>query len=160
MKVIQKEIKIYKFNEASQELKDKIIYNFSTIYDLYDHCMDERIETLKKLAEVLQGDLDYSLSCVPDRGEFITIKDGQRISETIRELIEGDNGYYDSCPLTGICYDDDLLEDLSKYDIQTALNRYIVSIHDEYESMLKEEYINDLCEANDYEFTENGKIYS
>jgi hypothetical protein len=73
MRIITKKINIYKFHEANDELKEKIKENFHLDGFLYEHNIKDRIETLKKLAEILDGNLDYSLSCVPDRGEFIKI---------------------------------------------------------------------------------------
>ena len=49
---------------------------------------------------------------------------------------------------------------LNKFgELNTGLNAYLRSIHKEYEYTLKDEYLNETCEANNYEFTENGKIY-
>jgi len=144
---------VYTFNEASNELKDKIRDYFASDNFLYEFNMQERIETLKKYAEFIGGKLDYSLSCVPDRVEFITIKDFD--DKLFLESFKLKN-----CALTGVCYDDDLIYCLNKFGcLNTGLNCYINSIHDEYESMLENEYLNDLCEANGYEFLENGKMY-
>ena len=44
-------------------------------------------------------------------------------------------------------------------NLREALKKYIESIHREYEDMLSDEYLTDYCEANGYEFTEDGKIY-
>jgi len=159
MRTVIKEYKIYKFEEASRDLKDKIIDNLSSY--LYDHCMQERIETLKAFAKAIDGKLDYSISCVPDRGEHITIKpthDDFNYAHLFELVLK-----IDDCPLTGCTYDIDLLEHLVKPflsadSIKTALNEYLKSIHSEYEAMLGDDYISDLCEANDYEFYESGKI--
>jgi len=168
MRIEIKEIKIYTFKDAPKEVRGKIIEMFSNCPYHYEHHMSERIATLKKLAEVLEGDLDYSLSCVPDRGEYITIKPRENYSydDSIDDHILNYQALWDlinvdkECPLTGVCYDDDLLDDLSKYGIQTALNNYIKSIHNEYEDMISEEYLSEHCEANGYEFNEDGNIYN
>ena len=156
MRIEIKEIKIFNFNEASKELKDKIIYNFSTIYDIYDACFSERVATLEKLAEILKGSLDYSLSCVPDRGECIKIspKYENLDFEALKDLD------IDNCPLTGVCYDYDILKNVSdESTLNISLNNYITSIHDEFESMLEDDYLSEWCEASEYEFTEDGCIY-
>ena len=177
MRQVTETINVYKFETAPREIKDKIIEQFSNCPYHYSHCMDERIETLKKVAELLDADLDYSLSCVPDRGEFIKFipkYDGlncQALWDAIN--VERD------CPLTGVCYDHDFIDHLSKSNLldagktemhkgqnyvtinglETACTEYIDSIHSEYESMLTDDYIADHCAANDYEFTEDGRIY-
>lgn len=165
MRIEIKEIKIYKFDEASRELKDKIIENFDCEGFIYEHCMSERIDTLKKLAMYLNLELDYSISCVPSRGEFIKFDtkndDVDNLWGDLKELSKQD------CPLTGCCYDHDLLDyfkiDNGHYEAIDALNeaasKYIESIHKEYESMLTDEYIRNMCESNEYEFTEDGKLY-
>ena len=162
MRIETKEIEIFTFSEASEELKEKIIESFHLHYDLYDHCMEERIDALVTLSKEIGGHLDYSLSCVPDRGEYIHIRPKyeslfwDRLKTLVLDI--------DDCPLTGVCYDYDLLSPLVGKQLNTetlhdALYSYIQAIHAEYEAMLKEDYIADLCEANGYEFTSDGRIY-
>lgn len=154
MRTIVREINVYTFAEASSELRDKIRDYFARDYDLYDHCLQERVDTLEKYASYIGGKLDYSISCVPDRGEFITIKDFDQVRFLASfKLVE--------CALTGVCYDDYLIGYLNKFGcLDTALNCYLKDIHDEYESMLEDDYLSDLCEANSYEFNENGILTS
>lgn len=143
------------FSELTDEQKEKAIEeNFSDAFH-YEFCMEERIDSLKGLATFLKGELDYSLSPVPDRGEFIKIKpigDGYELNfEALKEIADED------CPFTGVCYDDDLLDGLAKNGFdQSGLNRtlteYIKSIHDEYEAMTSFGYIEEFCEAHYFEF--------
>lgn len=154
---------IYTYSEASEELKDKIRENFDDGF-LYEHHMEERINTLKAFADYIGADLDYSLSCVPSRGEFISVKPHwsyHSMYSNLEELLEtlGD------CVLTGVCYDDDLInyikeskESISDEKLKEAFNKYIKSMHEEYEYMLTDEYLSDLCEANNYEFYDDGTI--
>ena len=161
MKQITKTINLYTFAEADKDLRDKIRDYFATSGGHGDHILRERIETLKALAKVINGDLDYSLSLVPDRHEFIRF-DGAVDFDALDALVERD----EACPLTGVCYDDDLLESYKLYRsretrdsaLNLALSKYIDLIHAEYEYSLTDEYLADLCEANDYWFTENGKL--
>lgn len=162
MRQITEIFTVYKFSDAPEKVKEKIREHFHYDFDLYEHSMQERIATLEKVAELLNGRLDYSISYVPDRGEFISIKPKNE-SLDFDSLWEVVNTEKD-CPFTGVCYDHDIIDHLSKYNLnekglQFALDKYIESIHDEYESMLTDEYLADLCEANDYEFLENGRIY-
>lgn len=162
MRQVTKTIDLVTFNEASEELKDKIRENFATIYDIYDHCMNERIDTLKKVAKILNGSLEYSISCVPNRGEYIKIipKNESLDFDSFWQVINQDK----DCPLTGVCYDHDILDQFTEYTLnesklQEVLNDYIDSIHNEYESMLEDDYLQELCKANEYEFTIDGEIY-
>ena len=150
-------VKTYlKFDELNDEQKEQVIEN-NFAYDAwhYEHCMQERIDTLKALAKRINGRLDYCISCVPDRGEFIKIDHDNEddLKEYLRELIEDKK----DCPLTGVCYDEDIRESLDKNNLsmealQGVLDGYLESIHREYESMLSVEYIGELCEENEYEF--------
>lgn len=151
-------IKTYKtFNELTEKEQAKAAELFvASDLDLYEHCMRERIATLKVITDILGGTLDYSLSCVPSRGEFITIKPSEHEEldfQALHDVID------DDCPFTGVCYDEDFkvgfLESANSSEIEAlnhALNEYIKSIHNEYEAMCKVEYIGELCEANGYEF--------
>ncbi len=157
MREVTEKFNVFTFKTASKELKQKIIENFDSDGFLYEHCMEERIETLKEFTKYIGGTLDYSISLVPDRGEFITIKG--YVNDLVEQSLSLKN-----CPFTGVCYDDDLIDFIKnnidgEMSLDGAFNDYLKSIHDEYQSMLEEDYISDLCEANDYEFTEDGKIY-
>lgn len=162
MRTITKEFKVYTFKEATPQLRDKIRENFDSDGCLYEHSLIERIDTLKSIAILLHAKLDYSLSCVPDRGEFIhfTHEYDDLNFKALREvLIENKD-----CPLTGVCYDHDFLDHLNKDNLngdtlKMAGEYFIDSIHNEYKSMLSDEYLADHCEANNYEFTDNGEIY-
>lgn len=123
-----------------------------------DWILEERIKTLKKFAETLNGKLDYSVSLVPDRGEYIKIvpiNDELNFKALDKIVASGK-----SCPFTGVCYDDDLIEGYKETkSITETLNRYLESIHNEYESIFEDSYLSEHCEGNDYEFTANGKLY-
>lgn len=163
MRTVTESFKVYKYDTAPDEVKEKIREYIVNNWELYEHCMDERIATLKGLAKELSCVLDYSLSCVPSRGEFIKLipkHDDIDLNIELQALSKNEK----SCPFTGVCYDDDILIDIKEggYTIdgvKNALKNYIESIHSEYDSMTKDEYIKDMCEANDYEFKENGELY-
>ena len=70
------------------------------------------------------------------------------------------------CPFTGVCYDDDFLDELRK-DVASGstlrdafkglADRAWRIIEDEYESRQTVEYIEEMIEVNEYEFTKEGK---
>lgn len=76
-----------------------------------------------------------------------------------------------SCVLTGCCYDEDILEPiynfLKKPDantdledlIKSCLYSWIKAMADEYEYQCSDKGIAEDCEANDYKFLENGKMF-
>lgn len=75
------------------------------------------------------------------------------------------------CNLTGVCYDMDFLDPIYKFiaapDKSTNFDEIIndcfdslrKSIENEIEAMQEDEYIKEEIDANDYEFTADGKIY-
>jgi len=162
--------KVYKFDKAPEHVKEKIRDYFHFDTDFGQFMLDERIETLKKLAEELNLELDYSLSVVPDRGEFIKMDlkndaydEEEELKEVERRIQEFLNDEAD-CPLTGVCYDEDIRDSIRKNGgdfeaLKDALDEYIGDIHKEYENMCEDEYLSDYCDANGMEFTEQGKPY-
>ena len=75
-----------------------------------------------------------------------------------------------SCVLTGVCYDDDLLTPIYEFldkpkdiDFRTLLNDCVYalchSVSSECKYQYSEEAIAEHCEANELQFTESGEIY-
>lgn len=158
-------LKIYTYSELNDEAKEKVLSDLLEHNILYEHCMTERMDTLKAFAELLNARLDYSIGMFPDRGEYIKLtplseNDKFDFSELKTILKEKKD-----CPLTGVCYDHDLLDffnlkNCNASTVNNALNGYLESIHNEVEAMCENEYIQDLCDANNYEFLENGEFYA
>jgi hypothetical protein len=117
-------------------------------HDLNQHTVDEVINSLKKLQEIVGGDLKYSISQVPDRGEFISFRDYDH--EKLCHLSSED------CSLTGYCWDIDVITHLR----QDNINYLLKIIHSSTEYCYSDEGLENLCMANDYEFNENGKFIS
>lgn len=75
-----------------------------------------------------------------------------------------------SCSLTGVCYDNDVLQPVYDFlkkptndtfadlieDIENAIKKLYSDTEDYYNSA---EYIKETIEANDYDFTEDGQMY-
>ena len=139
------ETKIYTIDEHPNQ--DKCFeWIRNNIYDLNECSVHEVVDSLKALQKVIGGDLDYSIGQSPDRGEFITFKNYDE--DSLKELNA------DECPLTGVCWDADLIKsmqaDEDAYDILRAL-------HEDTEYIYSDEGLRELCEANEYEFTEEGE---
>lgn len=139
------ETKVYKINEHPNKEKcfDWIRNNW---HDLNQHSVDEIINSIKNLSEKVGGSFDYSISQVPDRGEHITFKDYSQ--EVLCSLSA------DDCPLTGVCWDIDLIEGLKEGNTQKVLD----SLHKDTEYHYSDEGLTELCENNEYEFEEGGKF--
>jgi hypothetical protein len=80
----------------------------------------------------------------------------------------------DGCNLTGHCYDNSILwpiiskegrreiveQNLTPYEvIEKCLQSFHDDIKSEDDAMKKDDYLIDHCEANNYEFTEEGKLF-
>lgn len=76
-------------------------------------------------------------------------------------------GKIPDCPLTGYCADHDFLEALTenvlsgktlKDSFNSLADTYVKLLESENDSQNSEEYISEHFEANEYEFTEDGKM--
>ena len=143
-------ITTYNFNELSEEAKEKAIdYIRDNWHDLGNHVVEDVVESLKALQEHIGGSLDYSIGIVPDRGEFIKFDGYDKGS--LEELDSAKEKY----PLTGIYYDQGIIEALMDDDIEEVLN----IVHTEVEYIYSDEGITEIIEANEYEFLQDGSVY-
>tara|TARA_R110002020_G_scaffold290275_1_gene505748 strand:- start:201 stop:641 length:441 start_codon:yes stop_codon:yes gene_type:complete len=115
-------------------------------HDLSQHDVDEFIASLKALADTVNGLIDYAIGASPDRGEFIHLTDYDK--SLLRKLVPT------QCALTGACWDYDVIHHAKKGNIEGALN----ILHLETEHVYSDKGLYNLCEANDYEFNEDGSI--
>tara|TARA_R110000803_G_scaffold112660_5_gene181038 strand:- start:3224 stop:3670 length:447 start_codon:yes stop_codon:yes gene_type:complete len=143
MRVI--ETKVYTIDEHPNKEKcfDWIRNNW---HDLNQHSVDEVIDSLTALQKEIGGDLDYSISSVSDRGEFITLKDYDK--EALFSLSA------DDCSLTGVCWDVDLIEGLKSGNTENVLH----SLHSDTEHCYSDKGLFEMCEANEYEFSDSGEV--
>ena len=164
------EIQVYSFNELSEKAQEKAINKF--IEDGYfDYIFDEAYETVEKFFALFPASIRSIDFLEPYRNDirFDNIFEQKELVDhlnSIKSLVIGD------CPLTGMCYDMDILEpileyykDCTKYsDLETLINACVInlckSVSKEYYSNLTKEAIAETCEANDYYFTSDGKLQS
>jgi hypothetical protein len=116
-------------------------------HDLGDFAVNDFIESLKALADAIDGKLDYSIGILPDRGEFI------RITDFNQQKLDDLSGL-DS--LTGVCYDQWVILSMKDEEIELALS----FLHDEGEYIYSDEGLEELCQGNEYYFTEDGAFHS
>jgi hypothetical protein len=142
MRVI--ETKVYKINEhPNKELCFEWIRD--NWHDLNQYSVNELIDSIKELSRVIGGTFDYSIGQSPNRGEHITFRDYDK--ELLSELVA------DNLPLTGVCWDGELIEGLVEGD-----NRVLDMLHNDTEYQYSDEGLQELCESNDYEFNEDGSL--
>ena len=152
--------------------------------DLGQHSVDESMDSIRGFCKAFYLDLnDWAISIVPDRGEFIDIKVPSGWRDNVGELADIRlykylvNNYAEylkgDCPFTGVCYDENLLDPIRAFLkkptvnqgytwqdlVNDCANSLLECLHSEGEYIYSDEGLKDMCEANEYEFTENGSMY-
>ena len=114
-------------------------------HDLNDHSVQEVKDSIEALSEAIGGTNDYSFGAEPMRGEFITFTDYD--NEILMKLDA------DSLPITGCWTDFRIIKSLQDNEPSTILN----DLHDDAEYLYSDAGLEDMCEAMEWEFTEQGK---
>jgi hypothetical protein len=145
MRVI--ETKVYTIDEHPNKEKcfDWIRNNW---HDLNQHSVDKVIDSLTALQKEIGGDLDYSISSVSDRGEFIALKDYDK------QALISCSKVADEYPLTGVFWDYDVIKGM-RYGEPTQV---LDTLHQDTEFCYSDEGLYELCEANEYEFSDSGEV--
>lgn len=134
-------------------------------HDLADHAIEDMAASLKAFGEAVGLLVDWSISAVPDRGEHISfMRSGHGVDPYA--FFEGIDAT-GSCPFTGAWSDEVILDayrdrkptdDLA--DVLTDIeHRVLKTIHAEHDYLYSAEALRELCEANGYEFTEDGAFH-
>ena len=174
------EIKAYQFKELDEQTKEKAIqnnYHISVLDDWYDFTKHD----LKEVGiELKSFDIDRGNYCniqidyVFNTCEKIIeshgansetykiaerfIKKYNSIQEEIDSLNDYENDDSDEEHLNKLMQLDKDLEDLDEEYQKEFSQEALSMLKQEYEHMTSEEYIIDMFEANEYEFTAEGKI--
>lgn len=171
------ELKIYKFDELSEEAKQKAIerlYDVNVDYEWWEFTYDDAEEIGLKITGFDVGRGNYC------NGEFI------KSAHEVADLIIANHG--EECETTKtaiefmkerdalVCkYSDgkniEVVAEENEYDfdcdcdeleeefLNSILEDYRVILRNEYEYQTSEEAIIETIRANDYDFYENGKMY-
>jgi len=134
-------------------------------HDLGEHSLQEAVESAKALADHVNATPDWSICITGSRGDHVSFSlrdDDRPQSEAVAaDLLNG------SCPLTGVCYDESLLDafrqakpsDSLEDTLKAAGESLLSTIHKEGDYIYSDEGLREMCEANEYEFTESGVHY-
>lgn len=139
------ETKVYTIDEHPNK---ELCFNWirENWHDLNQHSVDELIKSLKALSDKIGGSFDYAISQVPDKGEFIGFYNYSQ--EDLCRLSA------DDCPLTGVCWDIDLIVGLREGNLDKVLD----ILHSSTEYVYSDKGLEEMCEANEYEFDEDGIV--
>jgi hypothetical protein len=170
-----KTIETFKYSELSDAAKAKARDWFRNSDEFTSG--DEYLESIKRLTEHFGGkikdyEIDWSNSTRPSWMKFeMSELEPEDIEAKLKEL-----GTYDpetlkgngECKLTGVCYDEDAIDgfriaflrdnerNLDKL-MQAAFKTWIDSAHKEYDYRQSDEAVAEGIEANEYDFTADGK---
>ena len=168
--------RVYRFSELKPAAKEhaKVGHRLAGDYSYRGEVLD----SLKALAEHFHSQLvDYSIDWTDSVHSEVRFREINLTRATISKLL-GELGDYDpatlkgvgDCKLTGVCFDEDAIDGFRKCflggedDVVTCLQAAFVSVHRaavaDYWAQYEDEEFAEMCEANDYEFYENGDWYS
>jgi hypothetical protein len=153
--------KVYKFSELNAKQKEKVIdhyYDINVNYDWWDFTYEDA----KNIGLELTGfDIDRGSYC---EGKFIW--DALEVAEAIikdhgnkTETFQTANKYWQQLKKENDTNDEaDTREETEKEFLHDILEDYLVMLRHEFEYLTSKEAIIETIEANDYDFTENGRI--
>jgi len=173
MKTITKTYNVYSFDELTEKAKEKAIQNLIDI-NLYYGWWECIYEEAKMIGlEITEFDLDRRRNA---KGQFIL-----SACEVAQNIL---NQHGENCETYKIAssfldefnpiFSDYMNEDSERYEsyeaeeeLQQLEDEFLSELVDEYSCILQREYeylysdeaIIDTIEANDYEFTEDGKLF-
>ena len=179
MKTIK--INIYKFDELSETAKEKALNDYRNDFDFF--WTDEGFESIEKGLDYFDFSIhDYEIDYLDINRCFIKIdnNESQNIEniEYIRLYKYLVNNYLDykpellkgNCPFTGYCVDESFLDPIRKFinkpysiNFRELMDECVYSalkdIVSDCEYQYSDEGIIETILANDYDFTEDGKLY-
>ena len=172
--------KVYQFSELSAKAKEYATQQNAYEQEFFD--AGEYLESLKKFAEHFNCELkDYEIDwlnsaycnvyfSVPDYVNDWTEEELKTqvlsMGSYNKETLRGDG----ECVFTGVCFDEDAADGLRKAYfegerdmkelLRAGFRTWIKSAINQYEYQLSEEGYADHCEANEYDFTKDGKRFN
>ena len=170
---------VYTINELSEEAQKKACdYVRENWHDFYPW-HSENQESLKGFAKFLGGKATWSVQmCGPSHAKttdppcYLLENDPYRSQDSYQptDFIHDNQATIQKCcPFTGFHMDEPLLDPMREYLvnpsdktmeqlIREGCDLWVKQYQDDWEFCYTDEYILDFFAANDYEFTENGKI--
>lgn len=152
-----KPVEVYTFDELPDEVKQKVLENYWDI-NVDDDWWDFVYEDAKRIGvEIDKFDLDYRKI-----GGELLLPVEDIISKIFTEHGKGGDTYALALKYknAAVQADEDAQEEINDKFKGAILNCYLRMLKDEYEYKTSTEAIKETIEANDYEFTSDGKIFS
>ena len=174
MRTITKTVKLFKFCELSEVGKDKAKMDMAIMGYSW---ADEALESIQELAKHFGGRVkNYSIDWFKSSCSSMSFDMPEDMTKTeIRKRLR-DLGKYNrktgrglgECKLTGFCMDEDAIDgfraafkdgvtDLNEL-MQAAYETWLRAAQDDCAYQFSDETFSEMCEANNYEFTEDGSM--
>ncbi|MBU2061740.1 MAG: hypothetical protein KKH44_07835 [Bacteroidetes bacterium] len=167
MQTIQKEYKVYSFDELSKEVKEKGISDNYDINGSYDWWNDTYEDAKDIGLEITSFDLDRNRHAA---GNFILAANevAQNIFNEHGEHCETYKTADDFMDKWQPVFDnymqteegEDELMELEDEFLKSLLEDYSIMLQNEYEYLSSEEAIKETIEANEYTFLEDGEMFN
>jgi hypothetical protein len=160
------ETKVYTIEDHPEPAK---VYQWinDNWHNLGEHVLQEMADSLKAFANDIGAKVNWSISVVPDRGEFISFTFGDCESPTLGDTMVNLD-LSGNCPFTGVLYDEVILDSFrdaakdASATLESVLNdvehKFLTALHNEGDYLYSEEGLYEMCECNEYEFTLEGAI--
>ncbi len=169
------ETQVYKYSELSDEAKQKA-HERHTQHEQYAWA-DEALDSIKALAVHFNGTLsDYNIDWLECGRSSLTFNMPDDMTQKeIGARLKALGTYnrktgkgHGECKLTGYCHDESAIDgfriawhpgerDLAKL-MRQAGESWLQACREDFEYQLSEESFAENCDANGYEFTEDGKM--
>lgn len=169
------EIKVYRFDELSDEAKEKAKQDHAALWGYA--WQDEALASLKALAEAFGAKLrDYEVDFFNSSHSGAKFDAPNLSRREIKKILAGLGSYdpktlqgHGDCKLTGFCMDEDALDGFrrafeggeSDLDalLQAGFDSWLKGAQDDCKGQYEDEQFADHCEANGYEFNEDGSRF-
>jgi len=179
MRIETTETRFYRLEELDEETQERAreMCNMTEDY----HWRHEAMDSLKAFVNYFgHGLRDWQISFTGcsyssvSFGDCYHLEDDEEINE-VRELLDALGPYNKdtfrgdgTCLLTGYCLDEALKDGFRaeweegnrdmKELLEAAFYSWLAAVHADYEYQTSRESFREMCEANEYEFTEDGEL--
>lgn len=120
-------------------------------HDLGEPDVSEMADSLRALSDAIGCRIDYSISIVPDRGEYVRADTSSYDHTAFLSLYR----QREDLPLTGMWCDHTILEAFNqgRGELESSVLR---TLHAQGEWLYSDAGLRELCESNEYLFREDG----
>jgi hypothetical protein len=158
-------INVYKFDELPENIQERVIGEFKNDmdYTFYEHVLDEGYESIKLFCNHFGVDIQECHMSAFNRPYIITTAEAANFRGVKLNSINPDHnptGFYIDSYLWETMHSEFKMSGNAFHAFECALQTAIEAVQRECEGYYEDESIIAMIEANEYEFTDNGEIYT